>query len=252
MSGIHGLTGAYAVDALDDLERARFEQHLRECEDCRTEVDSLRQAAARLGETAASTPPPALRERILGEISQVRPLPPLPTAAPTPAPGPRTGSVTTIDTQRRRRWFPALVAAAVIAILSVGASVWQPWNDSTSQTQLTVADRVLHAADADRVELELADGSTATVVRSIDEDGAVLLADGMAEAPEGKVFQLWLRNRNGDMLPAGIMPEGSTQKLLLDGDAAHATAAAISIEPAGGSKAPTTDPVAYFDFSQAT
>ena len=33
---LHLLSGAYAVDALDDLERARFEAHLRTCADCRT------------------------------------------------------------------------------------------------------------------------------------------------------------------------------------------------------------------------
>ena len=41
MSDLHKLTGAYAVDALDDIERARFEQHLAACEDCRAEVVEL-------------------------------------------------------------------------------------------------------------------------------------------------------------------------------------------------------------------
>ena len=35
---VHSLTGAYAVDALDDLERARFEQHLATCADCVAEI----------------------------------------------------------------------------------------------------------------------------------------------------------------------------------------------------------------------
>ena len=39
---VHALSGAYTVDAVDDIERARFEQHLRSCPDCRMEVDSLR------------------------------------------------------------------------------------------------------------------------------------------------------------------------------------------------------------------
>ena len=42
MSDIHALSGAYAVDALDDIERAQFERHLAECPACRSEVDSLR------------------------------------------------------------------------------------------------------------------------------------------------------------------------------------------------------------------
>ncbi|MFC6343639.1 zf-HC2 domain-containing protein, partial [Nocardioides hankookensis] len=45
---IHALVGAYAVDAVDDLERAAFERHLAECADCRDEVASLREAAGLL------------------------------------------------------------------------------------------------------------------------------------------------------------------------------------------------------------
>ena len=57
MSEVHNLTGAYALDALDDIERARFEQHLATCEDCRAEVAELRETAALLAETTAVTPP---------------------------------------------------------------------------------------------------------------------------------------------------------------------------------------------------
>ena len=64
MSDIHALSGAYAVDALDDLERARFERHLAGCEACRHEVDSLREAAALLPETTTVEPSAALRDRL--------------------------------------------------------------------------------------------------------------------------------------------------------------------------------------------
>ena len=40
MSEIHALSGAYAVNALDDIERAQFERHLAECAECRAEVAS--------------------------------------------------------------------------------------------------------------------------------------------------------------------------------------------------------------------
>ena len=82
MSDIHKLSGAYALDAVDDIERARFEQHLAECEDCRDEVASLRETAALLAETTAVTPPPSLRDSVLAGISQVRPLPPVVAAGP--------------------------------------------------------------------------------------------------------------------------------------------------------------------------
>ena len=38
---LHHLSGAYAVDALDDAERTSFEQHLAGCADCRAEVAEL-------------------------------------------------------------------------------------------------------------------------------------------------------------------------------------------------------------------
>ena len=84
MSDVHKLTGAYAVDALDDLERARFEKHLAECEDCRAEVAELRETAALLAEATATPPPAALRESVLAGISQVRPLPPEVPESPAP------------------------------------------------------------------------------------------------------------------------------------------------------------------------
>ena len=74
MSDLHAHSGAYAVDALDDVERARFERHLAECEDCRAEVQSLREAAALLADDTAAAPPPGLRDRVLADIATVRPL----------------------------------------------------------------------------------------------------------------------------------------------------------------------------------
>ena len=47
-SDIHSLSGAYALDAVDDLERAAFERHLRECEACALEVGELRETVSRL------------------------------------------------------------------------------------------------------------------------------------------------------------------------------------------------------------
>ena len=58
---IHALSGAYAVDAVDEFERAQFERHLAGCADCRAEVDSLREAASLLGETSARPAPGARR-----------------------------------------------------------------------------------------------------------------------------------------------------------------------------------------------
>ncbi len=175
----HALTGAYAVDALDDLERARFERHLNECDDCRAEVDSLREATALLVDSAGTTPPPALRERVLAEAAMTRPLPPLAADVP-PADVPESSSVGGRAARTsRRRWFPAAVAAAaaVVAVGAGGVVVWQPWGDDSSQTQrLTASERVLGAPDAESYTQTFPGGARATITVS-DQLNQAVVAD---------------------------------------------------------------------------
>jgi anti-sigma factor RsiW len=42
----HDLTAAYALHALDDVEREQFEQHLAQCERCREELGVLTESAS--------------------------------------------------------------------------------------------------------------------------------------------------------------------------------------------------------------
>jgi hypothetical protein len=174
MSDIHALSGAYAVDAVDDLERASFERHLATCADCQAEVASVREATAALADDVQAAPPPELREQVLDAITRVRPLPPV---AEDQAVHRQEAPVI------RRRWFPALVAAVVLGIIGAGATVWQPWQDDTSTT-LSATDRVLQAPDAERFSQTLTNGATATVVRSASEHRAVLVTEDMPAAPD--------------------------------------------------------------------
>ena len=232
MSDVHKLTGAYALDAVDDIERARFEQHLATCEDCRAEVAEMRETAALLAESTAVEPPASLRTSVLAGISQVRPMPP---------------EVGRPEGASRRR-FPLLVAAALVIIAGFGAVVWQPW--STDEAQLSATEQVLRADDAKEVTVDLGEDGRATIVRSVSHNAAVIVAEDMAPAPEGKVYELWFKSGD-EFVPAGLMPNESDHTTLLKGDAAVAGAAGITIEPEGGSDKPTTEPIALFDFSEA-
>ena len=66
---IHTLGGAYALDAVDDLERASFDRHLAECEACLLEVAEYRETVTRLAEGAWSVPPPRMREQVLARAA---------------------------------------------------------------------------------------------------------------------------------------------------------------------------------------
>jgi anti-sigma-K factor RskA len=238
---IHALSGAYAVDALEPDEKAQFEAHLAACTVCQAEVADLRETAALMAGTIPADPPPALRDRLLADIASVRPLPPA--VEPEPPAKVRTLPV-------RRRLTALAAAAALLGAAGAGTVVWHEVT-SSDQGGLTVADRVLQAGDAKRVNLTLGGTASASVVRSVSEGKAVLITRGMPEAPTGRVYELWLQTPAGAMVPAGLMHGGSTT-VVLEGDATNATAAGITVEPKGGSESPTTDPIALFDLQRAT
>lgn len=233
---VHALSGAYAVDALDDLERAAFERHLADCAPCRAEVASLREAAGLLAGTAATDPPTGLRDRVLAGISTVRPLPP---QAPPAAPAPH-----------RRRLRTLLAAAAAVVVVGAGATVaWQqPWAEQTQAP--STAEQVLDAPDARSTTLDFPGGASAEVTHADSVGRAVIETHEMPPPPEGKTYQLWLDQPGEGMVSAGVMPVRADQTVVLDGDAATATAAGITVEPAGGSQEPTTEPIALFDFGR--
>jgi hypothetical protein len=229
MSEIHALSGAYALDAVNDVERAEFERHVAQCTQCQDEVRSLRATAVRLPDVTSVPPPNGLRARILAEVQTVRPLPPI---APV---------------ERPRRRISTLSAAAAVAIAVAGgatATIWRPWEPDT--VQLSLADQVRTAADAQTWTTRLPDGGTMKVTRSKSVGAAVWTSNGVGPAPEGHVYELWLQRPDESLVPAGLMSSGDGE-VVLRGDTTSAIGAGLTVEPAGGSQAPTTKPVAFFD-----
>jgi anti-sigma factor RsiW len=241
MSDVHALVGAYAVDAVDDIERAAFERHLADCQACRLELASLREAAALMATVEDVEPPARMREQVLAGIGSIRPLPPEVPAEQDPGAAPR------------RRFRPATLVAAAAAVIALGAGgiVWQQLSDDdTSQAPtLSAAERVQAAADAEEYTQTL-DGIEVTVVRSRSLNQAVLVTEEMPSPPEGKVYELWLAHKGQGMVPAGLMG-GGRQEVRLEGDPATALGAGITIEPAGGSEKPTSEPMMSFTFEKA-
>jgi anti-sigma-K factor RskA len=232
MSDIHALSGAYAVDALDDTERAEFELHLAECAACRAEVASFHETTALVADTETVTPPDSLRQGVLAGISQIRPLPPETPETPHPAD----------ELAVHRRRLPTLLAAAAaVVLIAFGAVLWHPWQHD----QASVADQVLRASDAVRITEPVPGGGELILVRSASLDKAVLVGRDVPDAPDGKTYQMWLQNPGEAMVSAGLMPDAD-QPTVLDGEAATAAAAAVSIEPANGSDHPSKDVVAVF------
>ena len=128
------------------------------------------------------------------------------------------------------------MAAAAAAVLAIGGLIWSPWQSDEPAQQLTATEQVIRAEDAQRFE-KVIDGARATIVRSQSLGKAVIIAEDMPAAPEGKDFQVWYQNPEGAMVSAGLMPHEAkpTVSMVLDGDASKFTGVGITVEPAGGS-----------------
>lgn len=243
---LHRMTGAYALHALSDDESAAFERHLPGCEPCAQETAELCATAVRLGLAATTATPPGLREQVLRRITTVRQVPPgSPSQALPFRSGPRTRALS--------RWALAACLAAAAAL--GGTTVWQYQRAEDARDQAGRATRttdelaaVLSAPDARTRVAELADGATGTVVVSRGLDKAVFAVSGMARPPGGKVYQLWFDD-DGTMRSAGLMDPGrSDQAVLMRGAVDGASGMGVTVEPDGGSKHPTSAPVALMSF----
>lgn len=206
---VHDLTPGYALDALDETERAEYEAHLATCERCRAELASLQETATSLAyATPAPEPPPQLRERILEQAQSERNVIPL----------------------RPRRVPYALGAvAAVAATVALAFGVW-------NAALLAESDRLRDALQGRAVTLP--DGSGRL---HVEPDGDATLVVERGDAPAGKDYELWVIEDQTPR-PAGVFDEGRTI-VRLTRRVPPGASVAMTIEPDGGVNAPTTRPL---------
>jgi anti-sigma factor RsiW len=232
---IHTLVGAYALDSVDDIERAAFDRHLRECEACRDEVTELQMTAARLADGAWSVPPPGLRDNVMAAIAATRQV----------APAPATRVATRRPGSMRLRLVAA--AAAVVAAATAGTTVFVVQDQRVRHEQaLAEAARsgdsrvkaILAAPDLVVQQQPLSTGGKVTVASSrLHNAGVILLAASGAPA-DGKVFELWTVQSDVPVPAATLQPGQSSVVQVVEG-LPGSSAVGVTIEPPGGSKTPT-------------
>ncbi len=250
---VHLLSGAYAAGALDPAERAEFEEHLAGCPDCAAEVRGLLDTTARLASAEAVTPPARLKAAVLAQIATTPQLPRQATAHPSGPDGASPAADSVVVPMRRPGWSPAqrflAVAAAALAVAAVGLSALlvqaEHARSQLDATQAAVT-RVLTASDARSLTGALSAGGKATIVVSSSEGTSVFLGTGLRPAPPGHTYELWyMGGAGGSPVPAGTFAPDPTGHVatVLAGTIGTASAIGVTVEPAGGSPAPTTRPV---------
>ena len=233
----HTLAGAYALDALDGPDRARFERHAARCQECTREVTGLREATARLAAAAAVPPPAALKEALRAETARTRQLPPV--ADGSHATGRTRPRLSTRWLGLRRLALTLGGAAAVAAVtVWVTASLVPPAGQPAASQEIAT---VLTAPDAVKMTAQVRTGGTATIVMSHHDGMLVFAAAGLRQLPAAQHYELWLIGSGRDR-PAGRLPtpsHGMTGPVVAAG-LRSGDRLGLTVESATGIRRPTT------------
>ncbi|MFF2496521.1 anti-sigma factor domain-containing protein [Agromyces sp. NPDC058064] len=248
------LTPAYALGALDDADRARFEDALARSPELQAEVEAFRTAASSLGEAIPPVmPPPAVKAGLfarLDDVQQERPADAARAAedaAPIEAPEPRSQVDELAARRRRRRLAVVLSSAAALLLLVAGVVVGANWSGQNGWGAQREMAALAAAPDAVQQTSEVAGGGEMTLVSSAEQGRSAIVAEGLPDVGDDRTYELWYIDESGPVSAGTFDVDGEEAWRLLDGEFAPGVAVGLTVEPAGGSEQPTTDPVAVIE-----
>ena len=221
MNDLHDLAAPYVLDALDDLERRRFEDHLADCEQCLLEVADLAVAVEGLAGATEAAPPDDLFDRIAGALP-------------------------TVEAEKRRIWSSRMIvglSAAAVTILIVGIAFFS----SAGQDRFEV---IRGAADVMEIGVDVTPdfaGSDpgARVIYSRAQGAAFFEAGVLPAVTAANTYEMWIITPDSELTPAGLFTPNADGSItvLIEGEIPAGAVFAVTIERAGGVGIPTTPPV---------
>jgi anti-sigma-K factor RskA len=247
------LAGLYVLGALEPAEYAAVRDHLASCAEAHAEVRELGGVVPALASTIEPLDaPPALKARVLaafqseGAAARSDQVKPWTIAAPVAA----------LPTASRRwsppawaSWGSAVAALLILAVIGVWALGAQSRADQADRRAQVLANAIA-AFSAPDSSTALLRGTGAEADASgfaaFSSDGkGYLVMVGLDAAPQGQTYQAWYI-AEGQPASAGLLsvdPDGYA--VLVNPDPLPGTKlVALTLEPAGGSALPTTEPFA--------
>ena len=227
----------FAMGVLDDPEESELRAHLdRGCDACTSGMKDARAWVYALGASnEGPEPPKRLRKRILASAGAIP--------------------------ESRWHWRTAWQAAAAVALVAVAIIVYLGQRQNAERAELRAqlnrtgmeavrlreALAVLQAPETKEVTFG---GAQPTPPRGrvfVNPSGVLLIATNLPAPPPGKTYEMWIIPKAGSPAPAGLFSssqEGTAVHLFRTPVSVASTGLiAVTLEPAGGVSAPTSQPV---------
>jgi anti-sigma-K factor RskA len=269
------LAALYALGALTQHEARAFESHLNEgCEICKVELEEFGRVVGALGSSApAITPDSYLRNLLEARIEKESRLPKTESSGASPViafPGKgksAPASIAPTTPKTGRVWLPWAIAASLLIALAYSVASWQSDRqtlrasliqnqdeaqqlkskldlESARANEFAQINSALQSPQTSRVALtgqETAPSSAAMIYWDIQGRRWVVSAD-LPPAPAGKVYQLWFVTPDSKVSAGLIEPDDRGHGfavIKVPQGVDNIAAAAITLEPKGGSEQPT-------------
>lgn len=232
------LAPAYALGALDGFETANFERALAVSPELRAEVASFRATASALAEgVRPEAPPSTMKDGLFARLD----------GAPQEPRASGTGAVDELATRRSRRRLVVAISTAAAVVLVVAGVVfgvnWPGPNGWGAQRELA---QLAEASDSRSATVEASDGGEVTLVWSAERGRSAIRAAGLPDVGDDRTYELWYLDDTGAAAAAGTFDVHGDANAwrLLEGSFEPGVVVGITVEPAGGSEQPTTEPIA--------
>jgi anti-sigma-K factor RskA len=231
---------AYAMGALDVEEVSALEAHLKTCDSCQTELAEYRAVSdSLLMVIPPKQPSAALRRKLQSRLPSMQK-----------------------STRPRFAWpMSRLASATAFAFLLVMNlySILQTRALQLEQAQLVHQFRtgqtvlsMLSYPTTERLPIK-SENVVGSLLLDKDRDIVALIVWNMPPLTEKETYQIWLIDPQGDRVSAGLFrPESdqayTTQIVFPKQSLSDFTGIGVTVEPAGGSDAPTGERVFKVDF----
>ncbi len=227
---LKSLVAAYVLGAVPPDEVGVVRNHILTCDECMAEAD---QHSAAMDSLALAVEPVALpagfSERLMAEIA--------------PAPEAQTAVATAPRGSWALAWFRGrgmALAGGMAALILLGL-VGAGWIQARQDLERTedVLSALLHGDGG--IQMRGDSGAAAELVPQ--NEGAVIAVAGLPEAPGSHVYQLWYME-DGKPVSVGTFETRDSVVVMEVAESFDGYEdAAITVEPSGGSRQPTSDPV---------
>lgn len=231
---------AYAIGALDTDEVAALESHLKTCASCQTELAEYRA----LSDSLLTAVPPKQPSAALRKRLQSR----LPSAQKA--------------TRPQFNWSFGRLAVPVAFVLLLAMNVYSILQMRALQLEQTMLTRQIRTGQTvlsmlsypttERLPIN-AENVVGSLLLDKNRDIVALIVWNMPPLPENETYQIWLIDPQGDRVSGGIFrPESdqayTTHIVFPKQSLSNFAGIGVTVEPAGGSDAPTGERVFKVDF----